>query len=121
MAKALVKPRRKPPVRVSNREIINAVESCDGDYKKAAKKLCISYGTLLVRAKKCPDIYEAKLDCLGDMIQIAEMNVYDRLMQGDFAASKFVLERLAREKWGNQPQQGQGDSWPEPIGEKHGP
>lgn len=121
MAKAVVKPRRKPPVRVSNREIINAVEACEGDYRKAAKKLCISYGTLLVRAKKCPDIYEAKLDCIGDMIQIAEMNVYDRLMQGDFAASKFVLERLAREKWGNQPSQGSGDQWPDPIGDKHGP
>ena len=121
MAKAVVKPRRKPPVRVSNREIINAVEACEGDYRKAAKKLCISYGTLLVRAKKCPDIYEAKLDCIGDMIQIAEMNVYDRLLLGDFAASKFVLERLAREKWGNQPSQGGGgDQWPDPIGDKHG-
>lgn len=115
-AKALVKPRRKPPVRVSNREIINAVEACEGDYREAAKKLCISYGTLLVRAKKCPDIYEAKLDCIGDMIQIAEMNVYDRLLLGDFAASKFVLERLAREKWGNQPAQAPQDAWPEPIG-----
>ena len=92
MAKTVVKSRRKPPVRVSNREIINAVEACEGNYYKAAKKLCISYGTLLIRAKKCPDIYEAKLDCIGDMIQIAEMNVYDKLILGDFAASRFVLE-----------------------------
>lgn len=128
MAKAVVKPRRKPPVRVSNREIINAVEACEGDYRKAAKKLCISYGTLLARAKKCPDIYEAKLDCIGDMMDCKEdmirmsiRNFYEGVMRGNLTASKFVLERLARDTWGNQPPQGPGDQWPDPIGDKHGP
>ena len=117
-AQAVVKPkpRKKPPVHVSDREIMNAVEFTQGDYKKAAKKLCISYNTLLNRAKKCPEIYSVKLDCLGDWCQIAEQNVYDRLMKGDFAASKFVLERLSRDKWGNQPAQSSQDAWPEPIG-----
>ena len=110
------KPTRKPPVHVSDREIMNAVESAQGDYRKAAKKLCISYGTLLNRAKKCPEIYAVKLDCLGDWIQIAEQNVYDRLMTGDFAASKFVLERLAKEKWGNQPASTAPEAWPAAIG-----
>lgn len=116
-AQAVVKPKpRKPPVHVSDREIMNAIEFTQGDYKKAAKKLAISYNTLLNRAKKNPEIYQVKLDCLGDWIQIAEMNVYERLLKGDFAASKFVLERLSREKWGNQPAQAPTESWPEPIG-----
>ena len=116
-AQAAVKPKpRKPPVKVSDREIMNAVEFAQGDYRKAAKKLAISYTTLLNRAKKNPEIYQVKLDCLGDWIQIAEQNVYDRLMKGDFAASKFVLERLSRDKWGNQPAQASQDAWPEPIG-----
>lgn len=117
-AQAVVKPkpRKKPPVHVSDREIMNAIEFTQGDFKKAAKKLAISYQTLLNRAKKNPEIYQVKLDCLGDWIQIAEMNVYDRLMKGDFSASKFVLERLAREKWGSQPATSAPDAWPEPIG-----
>ena len=117
-AQAVVKPkpRKKPPVHVSDREIMNAIEFTQGDYKKASKKLAISYQTLLNRAKKNPEIYQVKLDCLGDWIQIAEQNVYDRLMKGDFAASKFVLERLSRDKWGNQPAQSSQDAWPEPIG-----
>ena len=116
-AQAVVKPKpRKPPVKVSDREIMNAVEFAQGDYRKAAKKLAISYQTLLNRAKKNPEIYQVKLDCLGDWVQIAEMNVYERLLKGDFAASKFVLERLSRDKWGNQPAQASQDAWPEPIG-----
>ena len=116
-AQAVVKPKpRKPPVKVSDREIMNAIEATQGDYKKAAKKLAISYPTLLNRAKKNPEIYQVKLDCLGDWIQIAEMNVYERLLKGDFAASKFVLERLSRDKWGNQPAQASQEAWPEPIG-----
>ena len=116
-AQAVVKPKpRKPPVRVSDREIMNAIEYTQGDYRKAAKKLAISYQTLLNRAKKNPEIYQVKLDCLGDWIQIAEMNVYAKLLKGDFTASKFVLERLSREKWGNQPTQAAPDAFPEPIG-----
>lgn len=118
-AQAVVKPkpRKKPPVHVSDREIMNAIEATQGDYKKAAKKLAISYATLLNRAKKNPEIYQVKLDCLGDWIQIAEQNVYDRLMKGDFAASKFVLERLAKEKWGNQSATSAPEAWPSAIGD----
>lgn len=116
-AQAVVKPKpRKPPVHVSDLEIMHAIEATQGDYKKAAKKLAISYQTLLNRAKKNPEIYAVKLDCLGDWIQIAEMNVYEKLLKGDFTASKFVLERLSREKWGNQPTQAPTEAWPEPIG-----
>ena len=42
---------RKPPVQVSDQEIINMVENCDGNYRLAAGKLRISYATLLRRAQ----------------------------------------------------------------------
>jgi hypothetical protein len=51
------------------------------------------------------------------MIEIAEDNIYNELMNGNWQASKFVLERLNREKWGNNPQVVINEAWPEAITE----
>lgn len=108
---------RKPSVKVSDQEIINAVELCNGNYRLAAQKLRIDYGTLIRRAKHNPEIERAKLDACADMVTVAEDNIYNEILNGNYAASKFVLERLARDKWGSQPQQIMVDSYPEPIGD----
>lgn len=92
--------KRKPPVHVTDQEIVNAVDACNGNYRMAAGKLKISYDTLIRRAKHNPEIERAKLDACGNMITIAEDNVLNELLNGNFQASKFVLERLSREKWG---------------------
>lgn len=107
---------KKPPVSVTDKEIIVAVETCHGNYRMAAKKLRIAYGTLCLRAKHNPEIEQAKLDACADMITIAEDNVYSELLDGNFQASKFVLERLSREKWGNVQVQQTGGVWPSQIG-----
>lgn len=91
---------RKPPVKVSDQEIINMVDACHGNYRMAAGRLKIDYATLLRRAKHNPEIERAKLDACADMITLAEDNVLNELLNGNFQASKFVLERLSREKWG---------------------
>lgn len=91
---------KKPPVHVKDQDIVNAVDACHGNYRMAADKLKIAYGTLLRRAKHNPEIEKAKLDACADMIALAEDNVYNELLNGNYQASRFVLERLSREKWG---------------------
>lgn len=110
---------RKPPVKVSDQEIVNAIEDSHGHLRSAANKLKISYSTLLTRMKHIPEAQRAKEDAIADMVGVAESNVWEHLLEGNFAASKFVLERLSREKWGSQPAQNPmtGD-YPEPIGEE---
>lgn len=92
---------KKPPVTVNDQEIINAITDCHGNLRMAAGKLKIAYGTLINRIKHCPEAQQAKLDAVGDMITIAEDNMLNELLSGNWQASKFVLERLSREKWGN--------------------
>lgn len=92
--------RKKPPVHVTDQEIVNAVDACNGNYRMAAGRLKIDYATLLRRAKHNPEIERAKLDACADMITIATDNVYNELLAGNPQISKFVLERLSREKWG---------------------
>lgn len=94
----------KLPVHVSDQEIINALEKFSGNYRMAANKLKISYGTIIKRAQQNPEIKQCRLDMIGDIIEMAEANVYQEVDQGNFAASKFVLERLAKEKWGKSVQ-----------------
>lgn len=108
---------RKPTVIVTDNEIIAAVEFCNGNYRLAAQKLRIDYGTLIRRAKHNPEIEQAKLDACADMVTAAEDNIYNEVLNGNYAASKFVLERLSREKWGSQPQQTLSAEYPKPIGE----
>ena len=94
----------KLPVHVSDQEIINTLEKFSGNYRMAANKLKISYGTIIKRAQQNPEIKQCRLDMIGDIIEMAEANVYQEVEQGNFAASKFVLERLAKEKWGKSVQ-----------------
>ena len=92
---------RKPPVSVNDQEIVNAITDCHGNLRMAAGKLKIAYGTLINRVKHCPEARQAKMDAVGDMVTIAEDNMLNELLSGNWQASKFVLERLSREKWGN--------------------
>ena len=92
---------KKPPVKVNDQEIINAITDCHGNLRMAAGKLKIAYGTLISRMKHCPEARQAKLNAVCDMITIAEDNILNELLSGNWQASKFVLERLNREKWGN--------------------
>jgi len=94
----------KLPVHVSDQEIINTLEKFSGNYRMAANKLKISYGTIIKRASQNPEIKQCRLDMIGDIVEMAEVNVYQEVEQGNFAASKFVLERLAKEKWGKSVQ-----------------
>lgn len=94
----------KLPVHVSDQEIINALEKFSGNYRMAANKLKISYGTIIKRAQQNPEIKQCRLDMIGDIVEMAVANVYQEVDQGNFAASKFVLERLAKEKWGKSVQ-----------------
>lgn len=94
----------KPIVKVSDEQIIRALEDCHGSYRLAANKLKIAYGTIITRAKHNPDIKQAVVDAAGDMIAMAEDSVYNELLQGNFNAAKFVLERLAKDKWGKSVQ-----------------
>lgn len=94
----------KPVVKVSDEQIIRALEDCHGSYRLAANKLRIAYGTIITRAKHNPDIKQAVFDAAGDMITMAEDSVYNELLQGNFNAAKFVLERLAKDKWGKSVQ-----------------
>lgn len=107
---------RKLPVTVTDIDILHALEKFSGNYRMAANKLKISYGTIIKRASQNPDIKQCRLDMIGDIIEMAESNVYNEVEQGNFQASKFVLERLSREKWGNKPQlTPDNDEYPEPI------
>ena len=108
----------KIPVKVSDQEIVNAIYDNHGNLRIAAGKLKISYGTLLHRMKHCPEAKQAKLDAVADMIVIAEDNIYNELLNGNWQASKFVLERLNRDKWGNNPQIIVNEAWPEAITEE---
>ena len=94
----------KPIVKVTDAQIIVALEECHGSYRLAANKLKIAYGTIINRAKHSPEIKQAVIDAAGDMITMAEDSVYNELLQGNFNAAKFVLERLAKEKWGKSVQ-----------------
>lgn len=94
----------KIPVHVSDQEIINTLEKFSGNYRMAANKLKISYGTIIKRAQQNPEIKQCRLDMIGDIVEMAEANVYQEVEQGNFAASKFVLERLAKDKWGKSVQ-----------------
>lgn len=94
----------KPIVKVTDQQIIVALEDCHGSYRLAANKLKIAYGTIINRAKNNPEIKQAVIDAAGDMITMAEDSVYNELLQGNFNAAKFVLERLAKEKWGKSVQ-----------------
>lgn len=115
----------KLPVHVSDQEIINALEKFSGNYRMAANKLKISYGTIIKRATQNPEIKQCRLDMIGDRdayrVEMAESNLDDLLEQGDFKATKMVLERLSREKWGNKPQIVEvQEDYPEPIGDFDG-
>lgn len=92
---------RKPPIIVTDQAIINSIYDMHGDLRAAASKLKISYGTILNRMKHCPEAKRAKEDAVSEMIEAAENNIWQELLNGNFQASKFVLERLSREKWGN--------------------
>lgn len=92
--------KRKPPVKVSDQAIINAIYDMHGDLRAAANKLKISYGTILNRMKHCPEAKRAKEDSVSEMIEAAENNIWQELLNGNYQASRFVLERLSREKWG---------------------
>lgn len=107
----------KPVVKVTDDQIIRALEDMHGSYRLAANKLKISYSTILTRAKHNPEIKQAVEDSAADMVDIATDVVYNELLNGNFSAAKFVLERRAREKWGSQPQLPTEDSWPTPIGD----
>ena len=96
--------RKKPPVHVSDQEIINAVEDANGSYRLAAEKLRISYGTVVCRAKRNPEIERAKLDACAEMVSIAEDNIYNALLEGDLPTSRFVAERLDPDKWAKKTQ-----------------
>lgn len=109
---------RKPPVKVSDQEIVNAIYDNHGNLRIAAKKLRIAYGTLISRMKHCPEAKRAKLDACGDMVEIAEDNIYNDLLNGDPLTSRFVLERLAKEKWGRNQQVAPKEAWPEAITEE---
>lgn len=107
---------RKPPVKVSDVEITNAISDNHGNLRVAAGKLKIAYGTIVARMKHCPEAKQAKVDAIADMIEIAEDVVYNELLSGNFSAAKFTLERLSRDKWGNKPQiTNDTDEYPEPI------
>lgn len=95
---------RKPIVKTTDAQIIVALEDCHGSYRLAANKLKIAYGTIINRAKHNPEIKQAVIDAAGDMITMAEDSVYNELLQGNFNAAKFVLERLSKEKWGKSVQ-----------------
>ena len=92
---------RKPPIVVNDQQIINAITDCNGNLRMTAGKLKIAYATLLNRMKHCPEAKQAKENAVADMIEIATDNIYNELLNGNWQASKFVLERLSREKWGN--------------------
>ena len=109
--------RTKPIVTVTDREIIAAVDWANGSYKLAADKLRIAYSTIIRRAKHNPEIVRAKYDACADFCAIAEDVVYNEVLDGNFTAAKFVLERLSREKWGNHQVPQTTEASPSPIGD----
>lgn len=107
----------KPVVKVTDEQIIRALEDMHGSYRLAANKLKISYSTILTRAKHNPEIKQVVEDSAADMVDIATDVVYNELLNGNFSAAKFVLERRSREKWGTTPQIIVNDVYPDPIGD----
>ena len=98
----------KLPVHASDQEIINALEKFDGNYRMAAYKLKIGYGTIVKRAQQNPEIKQCRLDMIANrddiMVEMAEENIFNAVESGDIPASKYVLDRRAKEKWGKSVQ-----------------
>lgn len=92
----------KPIVKVTDNEIIRALERNHGSLRLAAQYLKISYSTILKRKKRNPEIEQVIEDAASEMITIAEDVIYNELIEGNWQAAKFTLERLSKEKWGNQ-------------------
>lgn len=109
---------RKPPIKVSDQEIVNSIYDNHGNLRLAAKKLRIAYGTLLSRMKHCPEARQAKVDAAADFIDVSEDNIYNELLNGNWQVSKWVLERRCPEKWGNKSQVPTKEDWPEEITEE---
>lgn len=105
----------KPIVKVTDNEIIRALERNHGSLRLAAQYLKISYSTILQRKKRNPEIEQVIEDAASEMVTLAEDVIYNELIDGNWQAAKFTLERLAKSKWGNQPVFN-GDDMPSPIG-----
>jgi len=84
--------------RISDEQIIGALEQYRGRVYAAAKSLKADASTLYKRIKSTPELKRAFREIRGLLLDMAELNIYKAIESNDLDTSKWALARLARKR-----------------------
>jgi hypothetical protein len=86
------------PRTYTNEQFIDALTQCKGLVYLAAKRLGADPGTLYRRAKKSPVVAEAIKHQRGEMIDTAELSLYNAVLRGEPWAVCLILKTLGKDR-----------------------
>lgn len=89
----------KPPIKINERELANALIDFGGNLRQCAQRLGCSYGTVVKWVNDNPLCKETRRDVACDLVTMAESNLWDFVEQGDRTATLYVLNNLAKHKY----------------------
>lgn len=104
-------------VKASEAKIKKALTHAAGYMPDAAKALGMHPRTLQLRVINSPELKKFHATLRTELLEAAEVNLFGMVVDGDWSATRFVLERLAREKWGPVNKVVLDVEQPPPIGE----
>jgi len=93
-------------------ELAEVLERAYGHVYMAANMLGMSHQALYKRIAKSPDLAEICEKHRGTLVDTAEIQIRRLVNQGDFAAVKFVLSTLGRDRGYGQGSPGPGEPSP---------
>ena len=90
---------RKAAMQYSDVELRRALRDGGGYFDAAAELLGCTVATVRRRVNANPANRLYRMKIIGNIAQVAEQNMIDLVLEGDWQASKFAMERLMREKY----------------------
>lgn len=84
--------------RYTQAQVIAALQSCRGLVYLAAKRLQCSPQTIMNYCEKYPTVEQAKHDARGELLDVAEVKLWQAVQEGQHWAICFALRTLGKER-----------------------
>ena len=84
--------------RYSAQQVIDALRHTKGLVSLAAKRLRCDPETIHNYCKRNPSVQQAKVDARGELLDVAELTVWDAIQRGDVQAAISVLRMLGKDR-----------------------
>jgi len=79
-------------------QLIEAIKGTGGVVSEVAERLGCGRSTVYRYVYRYPSVYEALEDECGELLDIAEGGLFDRVQKGDLKAIMFVLKTLGKNR-----------------------